>query len=69
MLEIYQSKPIPEKDIEANIALTIQNKKNEGEKINCSLLHKIGDCAYNIGIDHQDIRSSIEYFNEQIKAK
>jgi 3-dehydroquinate synthase len=69
MLEIYQSKPIPEEDIEAIIALTRQDKKNEGEKINCSLLHKIGDCACNIGIDHQDIRSSIEYFNEQIKAK
>lgn len=68
ILKIYSSKSIPEGDIEAICALTRQDKKNEGDKINCSLLNKIGDCTYNIGIDHQDIRSSIEYFNEQVKS-
>lgn len=68
ILKIYNSKSIPEADIEAICELTRQDKKNEGDKINCSLLNRIGDCTFNIGIDHHDIRSSIEYFNEQVKS-
>ncbi len=67
ILKIYQSKAIPESDIEDICELTRQDKKNEGDKINCSLLNKIGDCTFNIAISHHDIRSSIEYFNEQVE--
>ncbi|MCK5206639.1 MAG: 3-dehydroquinate synthase [Cyclobacteriaceae bacterium] len=63
LLKIYNSKPINAEDIEGIIKLTRQDKKNEGDKIKCSLLNRIGDCAYNIEIDHQDIKASIEYFN------
>lgn len=65
ILKIYDCQPIPENDIEKIIGLTRQDKKNEGDKINCSLLNKIGDCTFNIGIDHRDIKSAIEYFNQQ----
>lgn len=63
ILKIYNSKSINADDIEGIIKLTRQDKKNEGDKIKCSLLNRIGDCAYNIEIDHQDIKTSIEYFN------
>ena len=66
ILKIYQSQAIPGRDIEDICELTRQDKKNEGDKINCSLLSKIGDCTFNIAISHRDIRSSIEYFNEQV---
>jgi 3-dehydroquinate synthase len=66
ILKIYNSRAIPQKDVDAICALTRQDKKNEGDKINCSLLNKIGDCTFNIGINHFDIKSSIEYFNQLI---
>ena len=68
ILNIYNSMPINPEDIEGIINLTRQDKKNEGDKIKCSLLNGIGDCAYNIEIDHQDIKASIEYFNSLLTS-
>lgn len=65
ILGLYDLPVIPEQDIDSICQLTSQDKKNEGEKIYCSLLNQIGDCTFNIEIDHHDIRSSIRYFNEQ----
>jgi len=67
ILKIFDSKPIDSADVEGIIKLTKQDKKNEGDKIKCSLLNRIGDCAYNIEIDHADIKASIEYFNSITK--
>ena len=66
ILKVYDSKAIAEQDIEQIIELTRQDKKNEGDKIKCSLLNKIGDCTFNIDIDHNDIKASILYFNSLI---
>jgi len=63
ILKIYQPKPIEEDAVEGICQLTRQDKKNVGSKINCSLLKIIGNCTYNIQIDDNDIKSSIEYFN------
>ena len=63
ILKIYDSRAIEEDAIEKICELTRQDKKNEGGKINCSLLEVIGNCTYNIEIDDDDIRSSIAYFN------
>lgn len=63
ILKIYQSKAINITDVVEIIKLTRQDKKNEGDKIKCSLLNKIGDCTFNIDIDHADIKASILYFN------
>jgi 3-dehydroquinate synthase len=65
LLKIYNCNPIPETDIEEIIQLTRQDKKNEGDKIKSSLLNHIGNCGFNIEIDHQDITASIEYFNHK----
>jgi len=63
ILHVYKSKAIKESDIEAILQLTKQDKKNEGDKIKCSLLNSIGNCTFNINIDHNDIKTSIKYFN------
>lgn len=64
ILKIYDSRKIEKNEIDEITALTRQDKKNEGDKTNCSLLNMIGDCSFNIEIDHHDIRSAIEYFNQ-----
>jgi 3-dehydroquinate synthase len=66
ILKIYQSRKIQENEVDEIIKLTRQDKKNEGDKIKCSLLNNIGDCSYDIEIDQNDIKSAIEYFNQQI---
>lgn len=66
ILRIYGSKVIDTNVIEAIIQRTKQDKKNEGGKIKCSLLNKIGVCAFNIDIDRDDIKASIAYFNSKI---
>ncbi len=63
IIRIYKSAAVPTDEIEEIAQLTKQDKKNEGNKINCSLLNNIGNCTYNIKIDQQDIKASIEYFN------
>ncbi len=66
ILKIYSCNQILPNEINGIITLTSQDKKNEGDKINCSLLNSIGDCAFNIEIDHQDIEASITYFNQKV---
>ncbi|MDZ7606409.1 MAG: 3-dehydroquinate synthase [Cyclobacteriaceae bacterium] len=68
ILNIYQPVEISEMDIAGIIGLTIQDKKNEGDIIQSSLLQKIGDCTFNIPINHREIGDAIRYFNESIKA-
>ena len=63
ILTIYPLQKIDELEVESIFKLTRQDKKNEGDKINCSLLNKIGECAYNINIDEDDIKASFDYFN------
>lgn len=66
ILDVYDSKPIPEADMDDIIKLTSQDKKNEGDIIKCSLLNSIGNCNFNIEINQGDIRNSIRYFNNKI---
>ena len=64
--KIYSPKKIDEGDVDEIVKLTKQDKKNEGDRINCSLLRNIGDCTFNIEIDEDDIKASIAYFNDLI---
>ncbi len=66
ILKIYKSREIPEIDIDEIIKLTRQDKKNEGDKINCSLLNRIGECSFDIEIDQNDIKSAIKYYNQKV---
>ena len=66
ILKIYNPVSISENDINKLIGLTDQDKKNEGEIIQSSLLHKIGNCKFNIPVNHVDIKEAIRYFNKSI---
>jgi 3-dehydroquinate synthase len=68
ILNIYQPVEISETDIAGLIGLTNQDKKNEGDIIQASLLKKIGDCTFNIPLNHEEIIDAIRYFNESIKT-
>ncbi len=67
ILKIYDCRFIPKGHVNEIIELTRQDKKNEGNKIKSSLLNRIGDCTFNVEIDHHDISASIEYFNSKSK--
>lgn len=60
---IFSPKRIPESDFREIMALTAQDKKNEKDAIQCSLLRKNGDCVFNIPIDNKEIEESLKYFN------
>lgn len=66
ILRVFKSREIPVDDMDEITKLTRQDKKNEGDKIKCSLLNKIGDCAYDMEIDQNEIKLAIRYFNQQV---
>lgn len=67
ILSIYNPKAISTEDIDEIIKLTKQDKKNEGDKIKSSLLNSLGDCAFDIDINHNEIEASINYFNNMLE--
>ncbi len=68
IIKEYLFREIPHSDMELIAGLTKQDKKNEGDKINSSLLNTIGDCSVNIPISAEDVRKSLEYLNKQLSA-
>jgi len=64
ILKIYKPARIAESELNEIIGITSQDKKNEGELIQSSLLQKIGNCTFNIPINHEEIKNAIRYFNE-----
>ncbi|TAH26898.1 MAG: 3-dehydroquinate synthase [Cytophagales bacterium] len=65
LLEIYQKVEIFDFDIEQILPIALQDKKNESNAIQCSLLEKIGKANYNIEISLKDIRNGLNYYNAQ----
>ncbi|MCH7397266.1 3-dehydroquinate synthase [Belliella sp. DSM 107340] len=62
VLKIYGYFDFPNEDISQIIALCAQDKKNEGDVINFSLLKKTGFCEYNIHINLTEIEEAIAYY-------
>lgn len=54
-------------DIEEIIQLTKNDKKNESNKINCTLLNKIGEGEINCEVNEDEIRNALEYLNQLTK--
>ncbi len=63
ILKIYGKMPVREDFMEVILQNTLQDKKNEGSTIHASLLVGLGECAFDIPINAQEIRSSILYYN------
>jgi 3-dehydroquinate synthase len=63
ILSIYEKKEILDFDIDKILPLILQDKKNEKEIIQCSLLEKIGKANYNIPVTLNEIREAIKYYS------
>ncbi|UXP30798.1 3-dehydroquinate synthase [Reichenbachiella agarivorans] len=67
LIQVYEPKAIDPKLFDEILALTMQDKKNEGGVVQFSLLNEIGKCAINIPIGIPDMIDSMFYVNERIK--
>lgn len=63
ILSVYDRVEIFPFDMEKLIPLTLQDKKNEGKKIQCTLLQKPGKAVFNQTITYVDIEAGIGYYN------
>jgi 3-dehydroquinate synthase len=65
IFNIFGTVEIFDFDIDQILPLVIQDKKNDHNTIQCSLLEKIGKANFNIPVTLKDIRESILYYNLQ----
>lgn len=63
ILSVFKKVEIFEFDIEKIIPLTMQDKKNENRKIQCTLLESIGQANFNNPISYTEIKDAINYYN------
>lgn len=63
IVSVFKKIEIFEFDIEKLIPLTMQDKKNENKKIQCTLLEKIGEANFNNPINYNEIKEAINYYN------
>lgn len=63
LLFVYGKVSISTEDMEYIVNKCFQDKKNEGEVINCSLLRRIGLCEYNIPVSSENIIQSLNFYN------
>lgn len=63
ILCVYGKTTIPKNDLDEIIPLTSQDKKNEHNVIQCTLLEEIGKANFNNPIDATDIREAIAFYN------
>ena len=66
IIKTYQPKIINNNKIEPILEAIIHDKKNINNKINMSLIEKIGKCGYNYNINKLVINESIDYYNSCI---
>jgi len=64
LLSVFGKIPLPSEDLGKIMAICIQDKKNVGKVINCSLLRRIGACEYNIPVNSEGIIQSLNFYNE-----
>lgn len=62
LLGVFGKIEIPIADVDAIVALCLQDKKNDSERINLSLLRKIGQCEYDISGSITEIKEAIAYY-------
>ena len=67
LISIYGWRNINENDFEEIVRLTIQDKKNTNNQVNCVLLESIGRAVYDVVINEEEIISSLAYYNSLSK--
>jgi 3-dehydroquinate synthase len=63
MIQIYGKVEFSVNELNPILDLCLQDKKNEGSTLLFSLLNSIGDCAYNIPVNRDEIREAIIYYH------
>jgi len=66
LINVYEPVGIDKSLFDEIVGLTLQDKKNEGEAIQFSLLKGIGECKVNIPISAPDMLDSLFYFNKLV---
>jgi len=64
LCKVYKPSSIDSEHIDGIARLTYQDKKNMGNVIRAALLDRIGHCLFDNNIALEDIKNSIEKFNE-----
>lgn len=64
LLKFYGRTTIPEHDFGTLLDLMQNDKKNEQDKINFSLIQPIGNCVINQYVDTEDILESMRFYND-----
>jgi len=62
IVSIYEKVALSDDDIKAVAYLALQDKKNTGATINCTLLDSIGKAVYNQPVTLQEIQESLRYY-------
>ena len=64
LINLYGHPIVPEKDFGLLLDLMQNDKKNEQDRINFSLIQPLGNCVINQYVDTEDILESIRFYNE-----
>ncbi len=62
LFTVYGRVDIDQIDFENIIALTQQDKKNKGKKVNASIIDAIGSCQWDISLSKKEMRSALIYY-------
>lgn len=68
LLKIFNCQAIDEKSIPEIVEMMKNDKKNKSEKINFTLLPKIGEARINNYCTIEEIKASFNFYNQQIAA-
>ncbi len=64
LTKLYGHTPIPEKSFGVLLDWMQNDKKNEQDRINFSLIHPVGSCMINQYLDAEEIFQSIQFYND-----
>tara|TARA_R110000868_G_scaffold121812_2_gene323098 strand:+ start:30193 stop:31143 length:951 start_codon:yes stop_codon:yes gene_type:complete len=64
LLAVFGKIQIDKKGFDTIIDLCFQDKKNEGNALNFSLLKRIGECDFNIVVGREAVAEALDYYNQ-----
>ena len=64
LVDLYEPAPVNIEDIQDICHLALQDKKNQGSNINCTLLEEIGKASYDIPLEQKEIHDALVQYNE-----
>ncbi|GJM60264.1 3-dehydroquinate synthase [Persicobacter diffluens] len=62
LLSIYGKVDLSQENLEEIALHCLQDKKNDTGKIKASLLHQVGDCAFDIEITLAEVKAALQYY-------